>query len=40
LAGVREGRVTREQLITKLLQAAWLRVEHGPVEREPSCGPL
>jgi hypothetical protein len=33
-------RVTREQLITGLLEAAWLRVEHGPVERERSCGPF
>jgi hypothetical protein len=30
----------REQLITELLDAAWLRVEHGPVERERSCGPF
>ena len=30
----------REQLITELLEAAWLRVEHGSVERERSCGPF
>jgi len=31
---------TRELLITELLEAAWRRVEHGPVERERSCGPF
>jgi hypothetical protein len=30
----------REQRITELLEAAWLRVEHGPVERDRSCGPF
>jgi hypothetical protein len=33
-------RVTRELLITELLEAAWLRVEHGSLERERSCGPF
>lgn len=30
----------REQLITELLEAAWLRVERGPLERERSRGPF
>jgi phage-related minor tail protein len=33
-------RVTRELLITELLEAAWLRVEHGPFERKRSGGPF
>jgi len=32
--------VMREQLITELLEAAWLRVERGPLERERSRGPF
>lgn len=30
----------REQLICELLEAAWLRVEHGPFERERPRGPF
>jgi hypothetical protein len=32
--------VIREQLIAGLLEAAWLRVEHGPLERERPRGPF
>jgi hypothetical protein len=32
--------VIREQLICELLEAAWLRVEHGPFERERPRGPF
>jgi hypothetical protein len=33
-------RGVREELITGLLEAAWLRVEHGPLERERERGPF